>query len=71
MSFPYSEYRGTKTWQTLSRAISALERNQDLVLQTKKEYVVGYLASKLPKAKTSSSKPKKSRSSRQRTTRGK
>ena len=47
MTFPYSEYRGSRTWQILSRAISALEGNRDLVLQTKKEYVVGYLASKL------------------------
>jgi hypothetical protein len=62
MSSPYSEFRGTKTWQALSRAITALERNRDVVLQTKKEYVIGYLASKLPKTKSVVRKPKKSRS---------
>lgn len=62
MSFPYSEFKGTKEWQVLSRAISALERNQDVVLQTKKEYVVGYLASKLAKKKSVVRKPAKSRS---------
>ncbi|MFT3867103.1 MAG: hypothetical protein QM715_01270 [Nibricoccus sp.] len=47
MTSPYSEYRATKTWRILSRAIGDLESNRDFILQTKKEYVVGYLASKL------------------------
>jgi hypothetical protein len=47
MKFPYSQHQGTKTWRVLLRAMGDLERNGDVVLQTKKDYVVGYLALKL------------------------
>ena len=47
MPQPYEEYEGTALWQALDSAIRALEGNQDLVLTTAREYVIGFLCRRL------------------------
>jgi len=40
---PYIKYKDSPLWDTLQQAIIDLVENKDLVLQTKEEYVVGYI----------------------------
>jgi len=42
----YQKYRNTKSWKVLEEAIDELIENQDLIITTKKEYVIGYLCEK-------------------------
>lgn len=43
MEHPYKEFEGLVIWQAIEKAVSELEQNNDLVISTAKEYVVGYL----------------------------
>jgi hypothetical protein len=47
MEHPYKEFEGLIVWQTIDKAIAELEENQDLVLKTPREYVIGYLCKTL------------------------
>jgi hypothetical protein len=45
--FPYEEFRGTARWRLLEDALGELVENRDLVEQTHRDYIVGYLCKKL------------------------
>lgn len=47
MEHPYKEFEGLVVWKTINKAIAELEDNQDLVLKTPREYVIGYLCKTL------------------------
>ena len=44
---PYKQFEGSAAWQTIVRALDDLAQNNDIAEQTPREYVVGYLISKL------------------------
>jgi len=43
----YDSYRNTRVWRVVEEAIDNLVRNQDIVEQTPREYVVGYQCMRL------------------------
>jgi len=43
MNHPYRAYENTPLWERVQKAIDALVRNGDLIEQTPREYIVGYL----------------------------
>ena len=45
--FPYEEYRDTKVWKKVDNALAELEQNQDIVITTAREYVIGYFCQEL------------------------
>lgn len=47
MEHTYKEFEGLVVWKTIDKAIAELEENQDLVLKTPREYVIGYLCKTL------------------------
>ena len=47
MPHPYSDYEGTKNWKLLDQAIDELVTNSDLIEQTNRAYIVGYLCKSL------------------------
>jgi hypothetical protein len=47
MEHPYKEFESLVVWKTIDKAIAELEENQDLVLKTPREYVIGYLCKTL------------------------
>jgi hypothetical protein len=40
---PYIELENSEMWEKVAKSIQDLIENQDLVLQTRKEYVIGYI----------------------------
>ncbi len=44
---PYMLYQNTQNWELLSVAIEDLVRNRDLIVQTNRTYIVGYLCKTL------------------------
>jgi hypothetical protein len=42
-SHPYQQYEGTALWQAVDHAIDDLVNNGDLIEQTRREYIVGYI----------------------------
>jgi hypothetical protein len=40
---PYMQYEHSSLWKIIEKAIEELIINQDLVLETRKEYVIGYI----------------------------
>lgn len=44
---PYMDLENTLEWEMIYKAVEDLILNQDIILQTQKEYVVGYLVTKL------------------------
>ena len=40
---PYKEYEQTYLWELIDNAVNDLEKNQDIVLTTQKEYIIGYI----------------------------
>jgi hypothetical protein len=40
-------YRGTPAWKILDKAIADLVDNTDIVEQTRRDYIVGYICKKL------------------------
>ena len=40
---PYADLERTALWKAIDRAIADLEKNQDLILTTGRDYVVGYI----------------------------
>jgi len=47
MNHPYIQFENTKLWKAIDVEIEDLEKNNDLVLQTAREYVIGYLCKNL------------------------
>jgi hypothetical protein len=49
MNHPYKEYEGTELWNIIWNCIEDLVENDDLEENTAREYIVGYLCSKIIK----------------------
>jgi len=49
----YAAFRETPAWRVLDEAICDLVENKDLIEQTPREYIVGYLCKKLGEMQTS------------------
>jgi len=47
MTHPYRHLEGTPAWQAVEKAIADLEENSDIGLFTGREYIIGYILSKL------------------------
>lgn len=39
----HDKHRNTKLWLDVKKALDMLKKNQDIILQTKEEYVIRYL----------------------------
>jgi len=46
-SFPYQQFEAFLAWDIMEQAIEELERNKDVIVQTDKRYVIGYILKKL------------------------
>ena len=42
-TFPYQDYESIPAWKILGQAIEELERNKDLIIQTDKRYIIGFI----------------------------
>ncbi len=51
MNHPYSEFEDTALWETVDAALTELEQNRDVQLNTARAYVVGYLCKQLIRQK--------------------
>jgi len=51
MTHPYQKYEKTKEWKIISDSLDLLCENQDISINTRKEYIIGYLCSKLNEKK--------------------
>ena len=47
MKHPYAEFEKTLLWKALDTAMSDLQKNQDVVLTTTQQHVIGYLCQQL------------------------
>lgn len=47
MEHPYTKYESHPLWKIIERAIDDLVENSDLVEQTAREYIVGYICKKI------------------------
>lgn len=43
MENPYQKYVDSRLWKIIDVVLDDLQDNQDLIITTKKEYVVGYI----------------------------
>jgi hypothetical protein len=50
MPHPYARFEETPLWREIDAALGELERNRDLHVTTKREYVVGFLCQQLATA---------------------
>jgi hypothetical protein len=68
---PYVKFEGTQLWRTVKKALSDLEKNQDLELKEWHQYVVGYICKQLSRNKLVTRSAKKGRPNKSpETTRG-
>jgi len=44
---PYREYEKSPIWKVVAQAVDDLAKNGDLIEQTRREYLVGYITRKL------------------------
>jgi hypothetical protein len=44
---PYTEFENTPLWRVIKKAVRDLEKNQDLNLTARPEYIVGYICKQL------------------------
>ena len=51
---PYDAYRGTDVWEVVDKAISDLVYNHDVIVNTQRDYIVGYICQKLQELKEKS-----------------
>jgi hypothetical protein len=56
MNHPYAEFENTKLWKTIDLTLTELEKNQDVKIETAREYVIGRLCENLHSAKVLSEK---------------
>jgi len=47
MKTPYDIYKKEIEWKIINKAIKSLEKNNDLILTTQIDYVVGYICKEL------------------------
>lgn len=48
-NFPYQKFEGAPAWAVVDQAVEDLVQNRDLIEQTHRRYVVGFLISSLKK----------------------
>ena len=51
MTHPYENYKGNELWQVIERALDDLIKNQDIVLQTRDDYVIGFIVKSIVNSK--------------------
>ena len=51
---PYTQYENSYLWDTVQRAVTDLVENKDLILQTREEYVIGYICKAIKRGYSSS-----------------
>ncbi|MGA9584912.1 MAG: hypothetical protein WBQ95_06255 [Terracidiphilus sp.] len=51
---PYDVFRGAEIWNVVDKAISDLVKNNDLIENTRRDYIVGYICQKLQELKEKS-----------------
>lgn len=51
MKSPYHEYKSSKEWRIVAKALTELEKNKDLSITTPVEYVIGIITKRLRKIK--------------------
>jgi len=51
---PYDAYRETDVWKVVEEAISDLVYNHDVIENTQRDYIVGYICQKLQELKEKS-----------------
>jgi hypothetical protein len=56
VEFPYKKYKGTERWKRVQRAIRSLVANKDIIEQTPREYIVGFICQELSRGKTKGSR---------------
>ncbi len=44
---PYEEYENSQLWNVIKKSLDDLVDNQDIVITTKKDYVIGYICKKI------------------------
>lgn len=47
MTQPYQQFENTDLWKKIEKALKELIKNQDIVVTTKTELVIGYLCKKI------------------------
>lgn len=47
LEHPYVEYQSTPLWAVIEKAIDDLVENQDLIEQTSREIIVGYICKQI------------------------
>jgi hypothetical protein len=52
MTTPHDEYRQTREWRVIQKALTELEANRNVVLTTSFDHVVGYLSQALLSAES-------------------
>jgi hypothetical protein len=56
IEFPYKKYRGTAIWKRVNKAVRELVANRDIVEQTPREYIVGYICKEISASKANGSR---------------
>jgi hypothetical protein len=51
MNHPYVQFEKTPLWKVLDAVVTDLQKNQDIVLTTTQQHVVGYLCQELLRQK--------------------
>lgn len=47
MNHPYKKYEGTHLWTIIKDCLNDLKENQDIIVNTREEYIIGYLCKHL------------------------
>ncbi len=52
MKSPYDEYKSSKEWKAIDKALKELVKNKDLSIITQPDYVIGFIIKKLKSVKS-------------------
>jgi hypothetical protein len=58
---PYVDYEADPLWPLIEKGVDDLVKNQDLIEQEDRSYIVGYLCKVIPKGQIARSLPKRSK----------
>lgn len=47
---PYEKYRGTALWEAVNNAVEKLVENNDIMEETRRDYIVGFICKELEEA---------------------
>jgi hypothetical protein len=65
MNHPYEKYEPTEIWVIIRKSLRELEKNNDIVITTHKNYVIGFLCKALSTSSSQPSLAKPTRSKRE------